>query len=77
MHQDYTYTGFLDPPNAVSVRVSLTASSVETGCMYVIDRSHRWGLLGELSVFSHELQPDVAGRQRLRASPPNVCGFNR
>ncbi len=69
MHQDYTYTGFLDPPKAVSVRLSLTASTVETGCMYVIDRSHRWGLYGELSVFSRQLQQDVAERlpDKLRA----------
>jgi len=69
LHQDYTYIGFLEPPNAVSVRLSLTPSTVDTGCMYVIDRSHRWGLNGQLSVFSTQLQHGVAERlpARLRA----------
>jgi ectoine hydroxylase-related dioxygenase (phytanoyl-CoA dioxygenase family) len=62
LHQDYTYIGYLQPPKAVSVRLSLTASTVETGCMYVIDRSHRWGLQGDLSVFSDRLQEGTADR---------------
>lgn len=62
LHQDYTHTGFLDPPNAVSIRLSLTRSTVEGGCLYVIDRSHQWGLQGGLSVFSHSLQQGVAER---------------
>jgi phytanoyl-CoA hydroxylase len=62
LHQDYTYTAYLAPPNAVSVRLSLTASTVQRGCMYVIDRSHRWGLQGEMSVFSERLQQGVAER---------------
>ena len=37
--------------------------------MYVIDRSHRWGLNGGLAVFSDQLQPGVADQlpARLRA----------
>jgi hypothetical protein len=62
LHQDYTYTGYLDPPNAVSIRLSLTASTIESGCMYVIDRSHQWGLQGNMSVFSKQLQQSVADR---------------
>lgn len=70
LHQDYTHTGFLEPPNAVSIRLSLTASSVERGCMYVIDCSHRWGLQGSLSLFGDRLQQGVAERlpAHLRAS---------
>jgi phytanoyl-CoA hydroxylase len=60
LHQDYTYTGFLDPPNCVSIRLSLTPSTIESGCMYVIDRSHRWGWQGNMSVFSDRLQQGVA-----------------
>lgn len=69
LHQDYTHTGFLEPPNSVSIRLSLTASSVERGCMYVIDRSHLWGLQGSMSLFSDRLQQGVAERlpARLRA----------
>jgi hypothetical protein len=62
LHQDYTYIGFLEPPNAISLRLSLTPSTVDTGCMYVIDRSHRWGLNGPLSLFSPQLQEGVAER---------------
>lgn len=70
LHQDYTHTGFLESPNSVSIRLSLTASSVERGCMYVIDRSHLWGLQGSVSLFSDRLQQGVAERlpAHLRAS---------
>jgi phytanoyl-CoA hydroxylase len=60
LHQDYSYTGFLEPSNGVSIRLSLTESSVETGCMYVIDRSHRWSHQSSLSLFSDSLQQNVA-----------------
>jgi ectoine hydroxylase-related dioxygenase (phytanoyl-CoA dioxygenase family) len=62
LHQDYTYIGFLEPANAVSLRLSLTSSTVDTGCLYVIDRSHRWGLNGPVSVFSPQLQAGLAER---------------
>lgn len=41
-HQDHSYTSYLTPPDVVSVRVALTDSRVETGCLHVIDRSHLW-----------------------------------
>jgi ectoine hydroxylase-related dioxygenase (phytanoyl-CoA dioxygenase family) len=62
LHQDYTYIGFMEPANAISLRLSLTPSTVDTGCMYVIDRSHRWGLNGPLSVFSPQLHAGIAER---------------
>jgi len=58
-HQDYTYTGFLDPAAIVSVGLALTPAAEEDGCLYVIDASHRWGLVGELHVFSEELQRGI------------------
>ena len=60
LHQDYAHTGFLQPANAASIRLSLIHSTVERGCMYVIDRSHHWGLQSGLSIFSKRLQQDVA-----------------
>src|SRR5262249_14283558 len=33
LHQDYTYIGFLEPANAISLRLSLTPSTVDTGCL--------------------------------------------
>lgn len=46
-HQDFSYTGYLDSPRALSVRLSLTSCTVDTGCLHVIPGSHRWGLQGE------------------------------
>jgi ectoine hydroxylase-related dioxygenase (phytanoyl-CoA dioxygenase family) len=60
LHQDYAYTGFLEPPNAVSIRLSLTESTVESGCMYVIDHSHLWAHHRSMSLFSDRLQKNVA-----------------
>ncbi len=51
-HQDDTYTGFLEPAGSVSVRVALTDCTVESGCLHVLDGSHRWGLVGPLSILS-------------------------
>jgi ectoine hydroxylase-related dioxygenase (phytanoyl-CoA dioxygenase family) len=42
-HQDYTYTGYLDPPSSLSVRLALSECSLATGCLQVLDGSHRWG----------------------------------
>lgn len=58
-HQDYTYTGFFDPPKAVSVRLSLTRSTVETGCMHLVSGSHRWGVVGPLRVFTGDRVEDA------------------
>jgi hypothetical protein len=54
-HQDYRYTGYLDPPSAVSVRLSLVESTVETGCMYVLDKTHQWGFIGSFDSFGPEV----------------------
>ena len=59
LHQDYSYTGFLDPPAMVSVGLALTDASVEAGCLHVIDGSHRWGLAGDFHVFAGHLQTQV------------------
>lgn len=45
-HQDHTYTGFI--AECVSVRLALTACTVESGCLRVIDRSHLAGARGDL-----------------------------
>jgi len=61
LHQDYSYTGFLDPPTMVSVGLALSDASVEDGCLYVIDGSHRWGLAGDFHIFARHLQSQVDG----------------
>jgi ectoine hydroxylase-related dioxygenase (phytanoyl-CoA dioxygenase family) len=55
LHQDYAYTGFLDPPAIVSVGLALTDASVENGCLYVVDGSHKWGLAGNFHIFADTL----------------------
>ena len=41
-HQDYSYTGYLDPPSTISLRIALSQETPESGCMRVLDGSHRW-----------------------------------
>jgi len=62
LHQDYTYTGFLNPPAMVSIGLALTDASIENGCLYVVDESHTWGLIGAFDTSAHELRsgPDTA-----------------
>jgi hypothetical protein len=50
-HQDYTYVGFLTPPQVVSVRIPLHAEDDENGCMRVVDGSHTWGPVGDVRAF--------------------------
>jgi phytanoyl-CoA hydroxylase len=56
-HQDYVYTGYLEPARAVSVRLALSACTVESGCLEVLDGSHRWGW---------RAQPRILAEQRVR-----------
>ncbi len=60
-HQDHTYTGYLDPPNAVSVRLALTDCNLDNGCLEVIDRSHTWGLLGDVRALTETYVADALG----------------
>jgi ectoine hydroxylase-related dioxygenase (phytanoyl-CoA dioxygenase family) len=69
-HQDYAYTGYLEPPNSLSVRLALTACTVESGCLQVVDGSHRWDWRGRAHIFSedrvrdasHQLPPELAAQ---------------
>lgn len=45
-HQDHTYTGFI--AEAVSVRLALTDCTLASGCLRVLDGSHRHGFRGDL-----------------------------
>jgi len=61
-HQDYTYTGFLVPAGIVSIGLALTDATEKDGCLYVIDASHKWGLLGDIQIFSSELERNLGDR---------------
>lgn len=41
-HQDFTYLGYLDRPGVVTLRLALTPCTVASGCLRVLDGSHRW-----------------------------------
>jgi len=45
-HQDHTYTGFI--AECVSVRLALTDCTLLSGCLRVLDKSHRAGFRGDL-----------------------------
>jgi phytanoyl-CoA hydroxylase len=60
-HQDHTYTGYLDPPRVVSVRLALTDCDVDNGCLEVIDGSHAWGLLGDVRALTESHVADALG----------------
>lgn len=46
-HQDWGYLAFLDRPQVVTLRVALTPCTAASGCMRVLDGSHRWGHVSE------------------------------
>ena len=62
LHQDYTYTGFLDPPDMLAVGLALSDAAAESGCLYVVDGSDTWGLVGDRQIFAGELQRDLGDR---------------
>ena len=51
-HQDHTYVGYLTPPRVVSLRIALLAEDEGSGCMRVVDSSHRWGPVGGVRALS-------------------------
>ncbi len=63
-HQDYSYTGYLVPARTVSVRLALTPSTLETGCLHVLAGSHRWAADAAIDVFG-----DTIGAGALDALP--------
>ena len=77
-HQDYTYVGFLTPPQVVSVRIPLHAEDDENGCMRVVDGSHTWGPVGDVRAFreagvtSLVRRLDAGQRRALARSRPVV-----
>jgi ectoine hydroxylase-related dioxygenase (phytanoyl-CoA dioxygenase family) len=42
-HQDFSYLTYLDRPGVVTARLALTPCTDDSGCLRVIDGSHRWG----------------------------------
>jgi len=67
-HQDYTYVGFLTPARVISLRVALLPEDEVSGCMRVVDGSHRWGPIGSVRALSEgqvdSLIPALGPEQR-------------
>ncbi len=55
-HRDHTYTAFLNPPILASVRISLTHSRPQTGCLQVIDKSHLLDLSISSDIFGTSIE---------------------
>jgi hypothetical protein len=66
-HQDYAYTGYLEPAQSLSVRLALTPCTVESGCLQVLDGSHRWGWRGKPRILD-----DDRVRDALDQLPPEL-----
>ena len=62
LHQDFSYTGYLDRPSGLAVGLALTDATVDSGCLYVVDGSHAWGLVGGLHLFASGLASDLDAR---------------
>lgn len=54
-HQDYFYWQCVDRPDMVTAWIAFDDVTVENGCMYVVPRSHRWGMMAESDFFNTDL----------------------
>lgn len=54
-HQDYYYWQCSDRPEMVTAWVALDDVTVENGCMHVVPRSHRWGMMKESDFFNTDI----------------------
>src|SRR5258705_8827259 len=67
-HQDHTYVGFLTPARVISLRLALLPEDEVSGCMRVVDSSHRWGPIGAVRALSEgqvdSLLPALGPEQR-------------
>lgn len=76
LHQDYSYTGYLDWPSGLAVGLALTDATVDSGCLNVVDGSHAWGLVGGLHLFASGLAGDLDARltpaQRARVAEATI-----
>lgn len=55
-HQDYTYWQCCKEPSLVTAWVAFTDVDVSNGCMQVVPRSHKWGLVNANNFFEQNLE---------------------
>jgi len=64
-HRDATYFGYLTPIDVVSVRLALGRETVASGCMWVIDGSHRWDVATGDAFGAARVDDDLARLDRV------------
>jgi ectoine hydroxylase-related dioxygenase (phytanoyl-CoA dioxygenase family) len=66
-HQDHTYVGFLTPARVATLRLALVDEDEASGCMRVVDGSHRWGPVGGVRALTEaqvdSLLPSLSAEQ--------------
>ncbi len=67
-HRDVSYTSYLDPPRAVSIRLALTPETLATGALAVVDGSHQWRI--PAATPSPSPQSDTITKGALDRLPP-------
>lgn len=76
LHQDYSYTGYLEPPSGLAIGLALTHATRDSGCLQVVDGSNTWGLVGGLRLFAPGLESDLDARltpaQRARVAEATI-----
>src|SRR5262249_33945316 len=58
-HKDCAYPGYREPAHSLSVRLALTACTLESGCLQVLDGSHAWGWRGRPSILNDDRVRDA------------------
>lgn len=55
-HQDYTYWQCCQEPSLITAWVAFTDVDLSNGCMQVVPRSHKWGLVNVNNFFEQNLE---------------------
>ncbi len=70
-HQDYSYWTRATPPRHITVWIGLDDSTIESGCVHFIPKSHRWALLPKLSLLKDMDQiRDILTPEQMEAFKP-------
>jgi ectoine hydroxylase-related dioxygenase (phytanoyl-CoA dioxygenase family) len=64
-HQDYSYWQCCAEPTLVTAWVAFTDVDLSNGCMQVIPRSHKWGLLEVSDFFEQDMEKLEAGLKKV------------
>ncbi|WP_185602395.1 phytanoyl-CoA dioxygenase family protein [Paenibacillus sp. 598K] len=62
-HQDYTYWQCAAEPTLITAWVAFDDVDLDNGCMQVVPRSHKWGMLNVNDFFEQDLQKQQEGME--------------